>query len=105
MARTVRRIVVHCSDSPDAFDIGVAEIRSWHTGPPPKGNGWKDVGYHAIVRRDGSIEVGRAEATVGAHVAGHNADTLAVCVVGRRDFAPVQMFALVALIRSWMIPY
>ena len=27
------------------MDIGVAEIRRWHTDPPPKGNGWNDIGY------------------------------------------------------------
>ncbi len=99
--RKITRIVVHCSDSPDSMDIGVKEIRKWHV----QDNGWSDVGYHAVCRRDGTIEIGRPEEQAGAHVAGHNVDSLAVCLVGRKDFSPAQMLALVTLVRSWMRKY
>lgn len=98
--RPIRTIVVHCSDSPDTQDIGLKEITAWH-----KARGFDTVGYHAICRRDGTIEVGRPEETIGAHAKGHNADSLGVCVVGRRDFSPAQMLALITLLRSWMRKY
>jgi len=100
MARKISRVVIHCSDSPDTMDIGKAEITEWH-----KQRGFDTIGYHAVCRRDGSIEIGRPEDAVGAHVKGHNADSLGVCVVGRKDFTPAQMIALITLVRSWMRKY
>lgn len=67
------------------MDVGVKEIRQWHTDPPPRGNGWLDVGYHYIIRRDGTLEHGRAETAIGSHVAGHNSHSIGVCLVGGID--------------------
>jgi N-acetylmuramoyl-L-alanine amidase len=80
--REIKDIVIHCSYTFPDMDIGAAEIRKWHTDPKPKGNGWSDIGYHYVIRRDGTVEKGRPIAQPGAHVAGHNANTLAVCLVG-----------------------
>lgn len=98
--RTINEIIIHCSDSPDTRDIGVKEITEWHIA-----RGFKTVGYHAVVRRNGSIEIGRPEEEVGAHVEGHNATSLGVCLVGQKDFSPAQMIALFTLVRSWMRKY
>ena len=100
--REIKKLVIHCSDSQDSLDIGVKEIRSWHTMLPPKGNGWSDVGYHYIIRRDGSIERGRADETQGAHVKGHNSDSLGVCWVGRKQISNDQLQALYSLLRGLM---
>jgi N-acetylmuramoyl-L-alanine amidase len=80
--RVVRAIVVHCSATRPSADIGVAAIRRWHTEPRPKGPGWSDVGYHYVVGRRGVVEPGRPVERPGAHVAGRNADTIGVCLVG-----------------------
>lgn len=103
MTRKIDCIVVHCSDSPDArANIGAADIRRWHTDPPPRGRGWADIGYHYVVRRDGVIEPGRPESVIGAHVEGHNARSIGVCWVGRDKPAPVQRAALLGLLRHLM---
>lgn len=65
--RKIDRIVIHCSASPDNRDIGAEEIRQWH-----KSQGWKDIGYHWVIRRDGTIEQGRKEFDIGSHVKGFN---------------------------------
>jgi hypothetical protein len=80
--REIREIIIHCADTPPSMDIGVAEIRRWHTDPPPKGNGWAAEGYHYVIRRNGFIETGRDESRAGAHVAGRNAHSIGVCLVG-----------------------
>lgn len=101
--RTIKRVIVHCSDTPPTLDIGAKDIRLWHTAPKPKGNGWLDIGYHYVIRRDGIMEPGRPVAHAGAHVAGHNYDTIGVCLVGGKweaDYEPEQYDALAALIRS-----
>lgn len=61
-----------------SMDIGVEEIRRWHV----KGNGWRDVGYHRIIRRDGTVEQGRDLKTIGAHVKGFNNHSIGICWVG-----------------------
>ena len=71
-------IVIHCSDTPPEMDIGVAEIRQWHTDPP---RSWSDLGYHYVIRRDGSVESGRPLDRDGAHAKGFN-HYIGVCVVG-----------------------
>lgn len=73
-------IAIHCSATRPSMDIGVKEIRQWH-----KNQGWEDIGYHYVIRRDGKLERGRAEGVMGAHVAGYNSTSLGVCLVGGVD--------------------
>lgn len=94
-------IVVHCSATPPSSDIGVDEIREWH-----KRNGWSDIGYHAVIRRDGEIEFGRPFDAIGAHVQGQNARSVGVCLVGgvnaagksENNFTEEQFESLVAIV-------
>lgn len=83
--RTISALVIHCAATPPNMDIGAEEIRRWHTDPRPRGNGWSDIGYHAVIRRDGTLEEGRPDRRKGAHVRPRNADTLGVCLVGGVD--------------------
>lgn len=76
--REIKHIVIHCSATPPSLDIGADEIRRWHT----EERGWKDIGYHFVVRRDGSLEKGREIGRSGAHVRGYNADSIGVAYVG-----------------------
>lgn len=91
-------IVVHCSATPPTRDIGFKEINQWHLA-----RGWKGgCGYHVIIRRDGTREIGRGIDEVGAHVEGYNSHSVGVCLVGGVDgklkpennFTPAQMGAL-----------
>lgn len=94
--RQIKSIVVHVSDSEDSIDIGVREIRDWHV----NGNGWSDIGYHYVIRRNGVIERGREDENIGAHVRGHNADSIGICWVGRKFISSKQMKSLLTLIRG-----
>jgi N-acetylmuramoyl-L-alanine amidase len=84
-------IVIHCSATRGIQDIGAKEIRSWH-----KARGFSDIGYHHVIRRDGRVEKGRALDAVGAHVAGHNSNSVGVCMVGglsdKSPWPPVNNF-------------
>ena len=44
--------------------------------------GWRDIGYHFVIRRDGTIESGRPLERTGAHVKGHNKDSIGICMEG-----------------------
>ena len=78
-----------------------------HTDPTSKGgNGWSDVGYHFIIRRDGGLEDGRPLTRNGAGVKGHNSNNIHICMVGGtnsdgkavNNFTHEQFHALYALI-------
>lgn len=78
--RRIRRLVVHCSATRPAVDIGAATIDRWH-----REMGWSGIGYHFVIRRDGTVEKGRPIERPGSHVKGHNADSLGICMVGGVD--------------------
>ena len=73
-------IVVHCSATRASMDIGVREITQWHVQ-----RGFDTVGYHYVIRRDGQLESGRPEGVIGAHVRGHNARSIGICLAGGVD--------------------
>lgn len=81
--RTIKKLVWHTSDSPDTLNVRAVDIKRWHTDPAPKGNGWSDIGYHFVVCRDGTIELGRDVDLIGSHVKGHNSDSIGLVWVGR----------------------
>lgn len=99
--RLINKVIVHCSDTPSTMDIGVSEIRKWHVDD----NGWSDVGYHYVIRRDGTTEVGRQESVKGAHCYGHNSDSIGICLVGRDEFNREQFYSLKQLIEELELRY
>lgn len=72
-------IVVHCSASKPSQDWGLYEIDRMH-----RARGFLKVGYHYIIRRDGTIELGRPVDDVGAHAktGGYNNWSVGICLVG-----------------------
>ena len=78
LRKKTEMIVVHCAATKPSMDIGRTEIRKWHV----EDNGWDDVGYHYIIKRDGTVEVARAEAFQGAHAPAVNSKSIAICLVG-----------------------
>ncbi len=74
----IQYIVVHAADTKPSMDIGVKEIRKWHV----EERKWSDIGYHFVIRRDGSIESGRPLDVPGAHVRGFNGVSWGICMVG-----------------------
>lgn len=76
------RIVIHCSATPPSMDIGVKEIHRWH-----KDRGFRSIGYHFVIRRNGQVESGRPYNEVPAAQKGFNRNSLAICLVGGVDDA------------------
>jgi|TARA_R110000787_G_scaffold168199_1_gene281078 N-acetyl-anhydromuramyl-L-alanine amidase AmpD len=102
-------IVIHCAATKASMDIGTNEITDWHV----NGNGWRDIGYHKVIRRNGVIENGRDLRDSGAHAAGYNHKSVGVCLVGgmaddnsaENNFTDQQWTALVALIKELKTEY
>lgn len=75
--RPIRALVVHCSATPAGKPFRAADIDRWH-----RDQGWSGIGYHYVLTLDGSIEPGRPLDEAGAHVKGHNADSIGICYIG-----------------------
>lgn len=108
-ARPINEIIIHCAATPEGKDFTVADITRWH-----KERGFSTIGYHWVVYRDGSIHPGRLEASIGAHVSGHNAGTLGVCYIGglaangtiaKDTRTPEQKAALTDLVKALIAKY
>lgn len=84
LMRKINTIIIHCSATPSDMDIGADEIRKWH-----KDRGWRDIGYNYVIRRDGTLELGRdldgdgnVDEEVGAHARGFNSTSIGICLIG-----------------------
>lgn len=78
----VRFIVLHYSATPIERDISAADIDRMH-----KARGWKGIGYHYYIRKDGTVENGRdmskpGKFEVGSHVRGSNSISIGICCEG-----------------------
>lgn len=72
-----------------SLDISAAEIDQLH-----RAEGFDEIGYHYVVRFDGTVEKGRAEDLRGAHArqwdergVSYNASSIGVCFAGNCDAA------------------
>ena len=101
--RTITLIIIHCSAVRPSQRSSAQDIDRWH-----RARGWKGIGYHYVVLRDGTVEQGRPLEQVGAHCRYHNAHSIGVCYEGGLDEAgqpadtrtPQQRRALGQLIRA-----
>jgi N-acetylmuramoyl-L-alanine amidase len=80
--RPINRIIIHATATPEGRHHTAADIDRWH-----KQRGWSGIGYHYVIRLDGTTETGRPLERVGAHVAGHNSDSIGIAYVGGCDAA------------------
>lgn len=79
---TTDMIVLHHTGGAD-IDASAEEIDQWH-----KNNGWAGIGYHYVIRKDGTIEKGRPHWTIGAHAYGENWHTIGIHLSG--DFSEAE---------------
>lgn len=92
--RHIDEIIVHCAATrPDwmqgaATRKKVAEVRRWHVDE----NGWSDIGYHLLIDRDGTVFVGRPIERPGAHVRGHNTNSIAIMLFGGHGSSAADSF-------------
>jgi N-acetylmuramoyl-L-alanine amidase len=109
--RKIDTIVVHFAATYPDQHVTAATITKWH-----KARGFRTIGYHWFIRRDGMLEEGRPESEIGAHVAGHNARSIGICWAGGIDKAtgenvgvnnmtPAQEERLIWIIRQCLARY
>ena len=76
-------LVVHYSATPiDGPPVSIKTIDAWH-----RREGYREVGYHVYIRRDGTVEYGRdlsqpGRFEQGAHSQGENDESIGICYEG-----------------------
>jgi len=78
----VTHIVIHYSATPIEKDFTAADIDRMH-----KARGFKEIGYHYFIRKDGTAEAGRdlskpGRFEQGAHSKGENDSSIGICYEG-----------------------
>ena len=73
-------IIIHCSATRAGQDFTATDIDRWH-----RQRGFRSIGYHFVIRLDGTIEPGRDVALDGAHCTGWNHRSIGICYIGGLD--------------------
>lgn len=72
-------IVIHHTGCND-IDASAAQIHEWHLNHKP--DPWAGIGYHYVIRKDGTIERGRPEWAIGSHAYGENSHSIGIHLSG-----------------------
>lgn len=78
--RRIDLIVIHCSATREDRPFTEQDLETAH-----RLRGFDGIGYHFYVRRNGDIKSTRLVERVGAHVRGHNANSIGICYEGGLD--------------------
>lgn len=70
-------IIVHCAATPAGRDHTAAELEAWHLA-----RGFKALGYHFVIKLDGTVVAGRPVGSIGAHAEGRNSTAVGICYIG-----------------------
>lgn len=102
-------IFVHCTATPEGKEFHAKDIDKMH-----RARGFNGIGYHYIICLDGSIEKGRPDDTVGAHVQNYNSISVGISYIGgvekdgktaKDTRTPAQKAAMVTLLRDLKAKY
>ena len=80
IARSIQYIVVHCSATRVNIPFTEKQLLECHLQ-----RGFRSVGYHFYVTKDGISHHTRPMAQIGAHALGFNLHSLAICYEGGLD--------------------
>ena len=81
LMRTITLLVIHCSATREGQSFGFEDCRRDHI----RHRGFKDIGYHYYITRDGTVYRGRPLEQVGAHCRNHNRHSIGICYEGGLD--------------------
>ncbi len=102
--RRIDKIILHCTATKQGKDYTVDQVRSWHV----HDRNFADIGYHFLIRLDGTVEDGRPLDKIGSHCTGQNAHSIGIAYVGGLDSdgkpmdtrTPSQRNAMLSLVDS-----
>lgn len=78
--RYISLIVLHCSATRASQSFTVEQLEACH-----KARGFRGIGYHYYITRDGTLYSCRPENEAGAHAIRYNQNSIGVCYEGGLD--------------------
>jgi N-acetylmuramoyl-L-alanine amidase len=51
----LKYLIIHCTATQEGKELTADDIRRMHCSPPPKGRGWKQVGYSDMIHLSGLV--------------------------------------------------
>mgnify|MGYP005974979035 CR=1 FL=1 len=78
--RKISLIVIHCSATRVTQDFTFEKLEACHLA-----RGFRSIGYHYYITKDGVIYPGRPESEIGAHARHFNAHSIGICYEGGLD--------------------
>lgn len=91
----IDKIIIHCTATPNGRETSAEDIHRWHLE-----RGWSGIGYHYVIKIDGTVEAGRPEYWQGAHASGNNSGSIGIAMVGTDSYSDAQWCSLASLIDS-----
>ena len=80
LPREIKLLVIHCSATRCNVPFTVEQLRQCHLQ-----RGFKDIGYHFYIRKNGDIKTTRPIERIGAHAKGFNQTSIGICYEGGLD--------------------
>lgn len=101
--RIIKHIVLHCTATPATSTVESIQNFWQNT------LGWKNPGYHKIIKADGTIVELLSESQIANGVKGHNANSLHVSYIGGQNGKDTrtnpQKKALKKVVKDWHAKY
>lgn len=79
-ASDVKYLILHCSATRRSTDYTIDRLRHDH-----QAQGFRDIGYHFYIRKDGTMTQHRMILEVGAHCIPYNRCSIGICYEGGLD--------------------
>jgi len=106
--KETKYIIIHSTETKPSVDLSARDIDERH-----RKKGLLKIGYHFVIRRDGTINVGRPLCEIGAHLQKQDKKSVGVCMVGglntrgieAPDYSVQQQQALFVLIKFLKLTY
>lgn len=92
--RQINKAIIHCSDSEHLSHDNYESIYKWHVTE----KGWKDIGYHYLILKNGTVKKCRPVHEMGAHCYGQNKESIGICLTGKFEFSSDQYVSLQRLV-------
>jgi|TARA_R110002074_G_scaffold326104_1_gene496386 N-acetyl-anhydromuramyl-L-alanine amidase AmpD len=106
--KTTDYIVVHSTNTKPNVDLSARDIDERH-----RKRGLLKIGYHCVIKRDGTIELGRPFNEIGAHLQDYDIKSVGICIIGglntrgvvAPDYTSQQQKSLYVLIKTLTYMY
>ena len=109
MRKVTKYGVIHCTMTAEDTDVDIEDVHRWHVRRGIQSPNGTLSGYHGLIRRDGTLQLGRDFDEIGAHTPGYNDVSVSVVLAGGivsdglpgKNFKLPQLHTLSSVVDFW----